>query len=200
MHPGCDGGPDQGDQHDEIAAVHLKGRADRLKQDLGPRRVCKEGGDHVQQVKSAGDQEDPLDSGVGPLHHEPGDQEGGEGNGEEPGHAEDLKGSGRPGEFSDGIGEIGEDENRKDQNGGPDPVALPNELPQTLSGDHAHPTPHLLDHGEADGGKKEGPEQAVAVLGPGQGVSGDPTGVLVHAGGDDPRPHDGQKDEEPPLV
>jgi len=48
------------------------------------------------------------------LHDKPGDEEGGEWNGDEPGDAKDLKGSSRPGEFGNRIGEIGEDEDGKE--------------------------------------------------------------------------------------
>src|SRR5471030_1608996 len=68
---------------------------------------------------------------------------------------------------------------------------------KTLAGRRAHAGRHLLNHDQGNRGGNQRPEKQVAELGSGLGIGEDATRVVVHVGGNEPRPQDGEERQKP---
>jgi len=196
LHPRGNGRADDANRHHDGRAVEGQRRADDLPPYLAPVRPCHEAGDEVGEVHRAGRQEDLLNLPVvAPEHDEP-HEDSGQGHRDIARHAEDLRGGGHAGELGQSVGPVAQQHAAHDPDGHAHAEALADQVRQPLAGDGAHPGAHLLDDDERHRDRQHDPQQPVAEVATRQRVCGDAAGIVVHVGGDDAGPDDGEQQRQ----
>ncbi len=197
LHPGRNGGADGRDHNRHKARVKAKAWRDESPSHGRPRRLGQDTRCHVCQIDGAGHQKDPFDHLVVGLEDQHPDQDRGDRHRDILADAQDLHAGRHAGELADGVAQVGQDHHADDDRRGPHAHGLADQIGQAFAGDHAQPGAHLLDNDQGQGDERHDPQQAIAIVGAGDGIGGDPTGVVIDVGGDDARPDNGQQGQQP---
>jgi hypothetical protein len=102
------------------------------------------------------------------------------------------------GELRHHVGQIHKKTRDHHEERGAESEFFPNQVGEPLTRHHPHPRAHLFGNVQRNGHGDERPQKSIAVLRAGLGVNGDPTGIVVHIGGDQSRPDYGQQQQQPP--
>ena len=162
-----------------------------------PVRLGENAGKDIGNVDQRGDEENLLGAFVVAAQNQRPYEEGAEGHGDELGHMEQVQRAGDADEFRDHVGEVDDYKQHHEDEGDAQAELLADQVAQALARDHAHAAAHLLNHDERDGDGDHGPQQGVAVLGAGLGVSEDAAGIVIDIGGDESGTENGQKEKYP---
>ncbi len=157
-------------------------------------------GDDIRQINRAGHQKNLFHETITAFDHQKPDQKSPGGNGYIAVHSQDFQAGGQAGKFRHDISQVGQQQGQQDQKGGLDPELLSDQVRKAFPGDHSQAGHHLLHHDQQDGDRDQGPQQPIPVVRPGQGIGGDPTGIVVHVGRNNPGSHDTEEKEEAPSI
>ena len=155
---------------------------------LAPFRVGKNRGHDIAEIDQREEQQHPLDHPKrAAQHHEP-DQEGGDRDRHIAGDVaeQQLGPTTDAGKLRDRRRRIGEEEEDHHPERGRHAETFANQVRQSLAGDRAHPGNHGLNRDQTDRRHDQQPQQVVAELRAGQGIAGDPGGIIVDIAGDNP--------------
>ena len=172
----------------------------RLSRDLAPIRAGENRRDHVGEEDAAHGEKHALDLAVGATrYHEP-EKKRDAGNEQvaksAPPKGKQLDRRRDSRKLADGRRKVGDEENdhRKDRHAHSELLA--DQVGEALARDHAHARAHLLRDDQGEGREQEKPQHRVAELRPDGGVGDDAARFVAGGGGDQPRPENGEEDEQ----
>ena len=178
----------------------MEGRLYHRHQDVAPGRIGHEAGDDVGKIDRAGKEEHLFDDPVIPHDDQVPDGGGTERHRDVAAHTEDLEARRKPRKLCRDVPEVGDQQGQHGVKSDFHAVALADEIGEPLAGHDAKAGHHLLDQDEENEHRDQGPQERIAILGPGHGVRGNSTGVIVDIGRDDPRSDDAEEEQDVRLV
>ena len=160
-----------------------------------PFRFHDDAGDDIGNVKDTSSKKDLFNNPVSPLHHDPPDQKGAQGNRDEFADSKDLHSGCNARKFGEDIAHVGQKHPDHQVECDFGAEFFPDEIGESLARDDPHAGAHLLDDDQGDHDGDQGPDEFEAVFGPCQGVGGDSARIVIDIGSDDAGPH--ENEEEP---
>ena len=191
--PWSDGGANETSEHHKVASVKMAGGDDSHFGGKNPVWVGEQRGKKVAEIERAEDQENNFNKAVGALQNKNPDNDSCQGNANVFVQAEELAGGSDPRKFRDNIEEVDKETRNHDEEGGTQAELFTDEVRETFAGNDPHAGAHFHGDVEGDGHGDKGPEEGVAVSGPGLGVGADTTSVVIDIGGDDAGADDGKE-------
>ena len=158
LHVRRDRGAHDRHQEQQHLGRHVESRGHEGAAHLAPVGVRQHGRRNVGDEHEGDGQEDPFHGPVAREQDESPDGSRDHGHHHDLRHAEDAQGKGRPGELGDGVGDVGDQQHRHGKDRPADAEPVPDEVRQSLAGDHSQPGHHLLDDGQDRDGDGEDPQ------------------------------------------
>src|SRR5579864_1545730 len=103
----------------------------------------------------------------------------------------------KAGKLRHNVAEIGDAQNNHDKKSSAQAKLFADKIGQAFARYGSHARRHFLYHDQRDRRRNERPQQGVAILGSGLGVSEDTAGVVIDIGSDEAWPKHGEKGDQP---
>ena len=200
LHPGRNRGADYAHDHINVT-LGVPDRAPRQlhrgQHGIVPAGLRQDPGYDIGNVEDGGGQKDLFDPFVISLDHQQPDGQSADGYRYVLADMEELHAAGNAGKLRHDVAEVDHHQQQHQQERHAQPELFTDEITQAFAGYRAHACTHFLHHQQSHGDGDHGPQQRIAELGSGIGISEDAAGIVIDIGGDEARPQHGEEEQYP---